>query len=205
MGAAVTTFLIAACGVAAPTISPSHSPLPTSTPSTTVPPTLAPSPTTPPTVPPTASPTSPPSAAYQPDGWIKLFFEDEFKGDDVYNDTGKQQTAVQEVVGDPPPGSVDEFHITIENDGAEDRFLVMASAGPSATFYEGAPAYEGGTDITEAVIGGGYETALLAQGERVLLFVEVEPYSDAIVITITSVSDPTKADTVRGEGTNCEC
>lgn len=148
------------------------------------------------------------SAAFRPDGWVryhsyhyhhgKLVDPSEWTGDDVYNSTGKHQTAKQRhIAAEPLTGNYDVFQMTIQNDGPTDQFRVSAlGTGDWVVKY-----FRGTTNITPKIVGGSYLTRSLGPGESVVIKVKVwigdADTSIVRLLTIKSVGDPSRADTVR--------
>lgn len=146
--------------------------------------------------------------AYRPDGWVrfhsyhyqggKLVDPSAWHGDDVYNTTAVNQVAKRHnVAGEPLDGNYDVFQVTIQNDGATDRFRVGATGnGNWVVRY-----YRGKTNITTAVVGGTFMTRSLASGESLVLRVKVwigdVDTSVARLLTISSVGNPSQKDAVR--------
>lgn len=146
--------------------------------------------------------------SYQPDAWVRYhsFHTDgdryldvqPWKGDNIYNTTGRYQTSKQRASGSFGNNPYYVFQVAIESDGAADSYRVHATGtgGP----HWGAKFQRGKTNITSAVVNGTYETETL-DGTQVVLKVKVfigDPGSSIErLITITSVSDPTRTDTVR--------
>ena len=123
----------------------------------------------------------------RPSAWV---------GDNIYNVTGRNQTAHEKAGGWYEPGSYFTFQVAIENDGAADRFTLRADGtGSGRVKY-----FRGSTNITSAVVNGTYQTPELASAATFVIKVRV--YIDAEIslarlITATSVADPAKSDTVR--------
>ena len=127
----------------------------------------------PPTPPPTPTP---PIPAAQPDAQIRLPGESDYRGDDIYNVTGAQQTALQFTAS----GQSAVFEIKIENDGANPQdFIVKAPAisnGWSLQLFDaGTPeSPTEGTEITAAATGqDGWTTPTLSPGAARLLRAEL--------------------------------
>lgn len=146
--------------------------------------------------------------AYRPDGWVrfhsyhyqggKLVDPSAWHGDDIYNTTGRNQVAKRHnVAAEPLDGNYDQFQVTIQNDGAADRFRVGATGtGNWVVKY-----YRGRTNVTAEVVGGTFKTRSLGHGESVLLTVKVwigDPDTSVIrLLTISSVGNPSRVDAVR--------
>lgn len=138
---------------------------------------------------------------YRPDGRIKLSSSATYLGDGIYNLTGSGQTASTKVRA----GRAKTFSIEAQNDGnRSDRFQLVGCAGPrgfTVQYLEGAA---GTTDITAAVKGGTYETLSVAGGTSTTIRAILKAKSTArsgaagaCTVTATSVTDPSKQDTVK--------
>jgi hypothetical protein len=157
------------------------------------------------------------AAAYRPDGLIRFFsyrYEDGFQfinrtpwsGNDIYNSTGSQQTEYVDLRVEE--GTYLVFKVKIENDGSSsDRFrLAGTGTGDWIVKY-----FRGTTNITSAVVAGTYQTPLLVHGESLVFRVEVKVDPDVAarvrLVTISSVANPNRIDTVRLKGsfTVCGC
>jgi hypothetical protein len=137
-----------------------------------------------------------PATTYQPDGRIRLGTGASL-GNDVYNTTG----AGQKIVTSASKGRFVTFRVAIGNDGsASDTFAVK---GPGS-----APGYWvrytfGPHDITQAVVGGTWQTPAIAPGKSRVIIVTVKVRSSAAVgsrvtrkVRITSAADPAARDAV---------
>jgi hypothetical protein len=163
-----------------------------------------------------ASPVLAGGAKPRPDGWVRYYsFQSQFgtyveptswKGNDIYNTTGRYQTSKQFAAGVYEPGDFYVFQVTIENDGPAGRFRVGATGtGNWMVRYQ-----RGNTNITSAVVNGTYETPVLDDNRHVLkvkVWVGNAGTSMQRLLTITSVSDPTRKDAVRirASYTSCSC
>jgi hypothetical protein len=139
---------------------------------------------------------------HQPDGWVRFegyracgtFVSNPgaWKGKDIYNTTALNQTAkVNTGVG--CDGDYVAFTVTIQNDGASDRFKVKGGGTFATTKY-----FKGTTNITSQVKAGTYQTASLATGAKTTITVRIAPnYTESVLVTLTSVADPTKKDAVK--------
>ena len=136
-------------------------------------------------------------AAKRPDGRIRRG-TGVLVGDDIYNVTGIGQTRSATA----SPGGTVTFGVSIQNDGPSDRFRVSvmgsATKGYAVTYLRGT------TDITAAVIAGTYTSPVLAADGTFLITIRIKVRSSAAVgslvsrsLTVTSVGDPAKQDTVR--------
>ena len=136
----------------------------------------SPPPTPTPTVAPT--PTTSPTTASQPDAQIRLPGESDaqWRGADIYNLTGAQQTALQFAAA----GQSAVFEIKIENDGANPQdFTVQAPATSNGwtlrMFDTGTPqSPTAGTEVTTAATSqNGWTTPTLSPGAARLLRAEL--------------------------------
>ena len=155
-----------------------------------------------------AGPGSPGGVTYRPDGWVRfhsyhyqggtLVDPSAWHGDDIYNTTARNQVAKRHnVAAEPLDGNYDQFQVTIQNDGATDRFRVGAT-GPGDWVVK---YYRGKTNVTAEVVGGTFMTRSLGHGESVVLKVKVwighVDTSVARLLTISSVNNPSQKDAVR--------
>ena len=150
----------------------------------------------------------------QPDGWVRYqSFHSNFgtyidptpwKGDDIYNSTGKYQTSKQLAEGTYEPGDYYVFQITIESDGPADSYHVHATGTGNWTVKY----LRGKTNITAAVVDGTYETPTL-DGTDLVLKVKVwiggAGTSMERLVKITSASDASRSDTVRIKASYSGC
>lgn len=120
-----------------------------------------------------------------------------WNGRDVYNTTGRRQTATLRAIGAYERGTHLVFTVAIRNDGRADRFAVKASgtgSWPVRYFARGA-------DITAAVVAGTYLTGRLANDERAFIKVKVRLGRPGTALerrlTLTAVDDPARQDAVR--------
>nr|MBA2569820.1 M4 family metallopeptidase [Chloroflexota bacterium] len=134
----------------------------------------------------------------QPDGRIRLGMTGAFVGDNVYNTTALGQKKT----GSAPRGSTITFGISAQNDGSAADSFTLLGAG-SSTHYN-VKYLDGTTIITSQVVAGTYTTPSLAPGASHLITVKVKVKSTAPVgskvgrlVTITSVADNTKKDSVK--------
>jgi hypothetical protein len=135
----------------------------------------------------------------QPDLHIKTGTDDDYSGDDIYNDTPahtKTQTTSL------APGV---YQLIVENDGtATDTITVTGTAGAGNwTVKYLNEATE--ADITAAVTGAGWSTGALAPGSHQYILIEVSaaiatPTGEVFTtsFTATSVGDPGKDDMAMG-------
>jgi hypothetical protein len=155
------------------------------------------------------------AAAYRPDGLIRFFsyrYEGGFQfknrtpwsGNDVYNSTGQYQTEYVDLLVEE--GTYLVFKVKIENDGSSsDRFLVTGSGTANWVVKY----FRGTTNITSAVVAGTYQTPPLLHGESLVFRVEVKVDPDVAtksrLVTISSVGNPNRTDTVRLNGSFHVC
>ena len=142
-----------------------------------------------------------------PDGRIRIG-NGPYAGDDIHNTTGKKQTRRG------PRADVTRFDVLIENDGSgRPRFNVLG------TDTEGRPAFTvrytaGGSNVTDEVVAGTYQTPRLPGGTRHRIRVKVtmdpfEPVGSHYTgkVTIAGASDDAK-DVVKfrvGDTQGCGC
>jgi hypothetical protein len=148
-----------------------------------------------------------PAVARKPDGRIRLgthgypgkttSYHATFVGDNIYNTTGAQQTAVVESFN-LLEGAFFTFDISIQNDRTRaDRIKVKATG--AATGGWKVAYFRGTTNITAAVVAGTYRTASLAPGATYLIVAQITKGSGNMtrLVTIRSVADATKVDAVK--------
>jgi hypothetical protein len=140
------------------------------------------------------------AGAHKPDGWVRygglhdtpddIDYPDPgaLKGKNIYNTTALHQTATHTGPATGPNG-YHYFTVTIQNDGASDRFKVKGG-GTYAKYFNGS------TNITSQVKAGTYQTASLAAGAKTTITVRLN-WGGPALVTITSVADPTKKDAVK--------
>jgi hypothetical protein len=131
-----------------------------------------------------------------------------FVGNNVYNTTGIAQTAIVKNFNELE-GSYYSFDISIQNDGNRpDTFKVKATgtgtAGWTIRYYRGT------TNITTAVVAGTFSTSSLVPGATYLIRARMTVKAGGNVtrlVTIRSVANPTKIDTVKFnyKETACGC
>lgn len=148
----------------------------------------------------------------RPDGRIRLqkyqsdfntiVYTKPWKGNNIYNTTGAQQTA-KTIFYSTTPGTVRwTFGVSVQNDGsASDRFKLRATgvvlAGWTVRYFRGT------TNITSAVVAGTYQTSSLAPAAKYKITVVVTRLESgfdgdfARLVTSRSVADPTRKDAVR--------
>lgn len=142
---------------------------------------------------------------YQPDGAIKRKGTKGYAGSNVYNTTGRKQTARATV----PPGDGVTLLLRFQNDGtAMDTFTLDGCDGDatfSVTYLKGA---RGDTDITTAVVTGTHELGPLPAGGKgtIRLQVDVEDGASGGVrlscrVEATSQTDASAQDAVRARVT----
>lgn len=156
------------------------------------------------------------AAAYRPDGRVRLqsltssdgppiVYSKPWLGNNIYNSTGYKQTARATLGGSSFSGWLRwTFGVSAQNDGTStDRFRVhatgMALSGWTVRYFHGS------TNISAAVRDGTFTTPMLAPGEQYLIEarVRVEFGSDVTLatlrrlVTLTSIHNPNKVDTVK--------
>jgi len=124
--------------------------------------------------------------------------------DNIYNTTGIGQTAC----GSSIKSEVTEYYFSVQNDGScEDSFVITGTAG-NANWRVKYIEAESGTDITSDVVGAGWETPVVPAWNWCSrsFRVQVTPLSEAaehetftVLVTATSVQDPTKQDAAKAE------
>lgn len=152
------------------------------------------------------------AGSHRPDGWVRFegFHSYDgynypnpgpWKGKDVYNTTAVNQTAMHKFIGSFLAGESFYFTVTIQNDGATDRFKVKGGGGSHTKYFKGS------SNITSAVKAGTYQTATLAAGTSTTIIVRIVPnYAETVLVTLTSVGDSTKRDAVKaGLSGSCGC
>jgi hypothetical protein len=136
----------------------------------------------------------------QPDNLIKKIADDEYTGDNIYNNNGNGQTATQSL--DKHDTAI--YYIKIENDGQlTDSFTVT---GYSNIRYWDIKYFDspiGGNDITQLVTHKKWSTGLLKHDEYKEIRLEVTPgdsvpdsSSLSLSITSTSISENSQKDVV---------
>jgi hypothetical protein len=138
-----------------------------------------------------------PTVTYQPDNWIRNQGES-WSGDDVYNLTGNNQTALQSISDNVTAN----YEIKIQNDGnTSDSFIVTGnttSGNWTVEYYDSLS-----VNITANVTGSGWSTGTLTSGNYTWISANITP-SDLpggsffdILVTSQSVSDSNQKDTVK--------
>lgn len=142
-----------------------------------------------------------PSAQYQPDGMITYEYAlPIYFGDNIYNLDGTDQYLDNAVL----PGSTAKYFGIVQNDGnSSDSFKVIATAGNNGwqvTYFDMLT----NSDITAQITGVGWSVGPLAAGAQIGYRIEVKPSSALgggesieLIITTTSLNDPTKKDVVK--------
>jgi Tol biopolymer transport system component len=133
-----------------------------------------------------------------PDLLIRSLGETADAGDDIYNDASGQ-TKAQEVSEDSPA----IYLLTLQNDGDYIEALRLTTPASAANWtLKAFDAATGGTEITAAVTGAGWTSAMLPAGGAVTVRVEITPgvgvARHAILelpVTVTSTRDTTVSDT----------
>ncbi len=140
--------------------------------------------------------------SFQPDGQIKLEKEEDYLGDTIYNLSGEGQTKKQYIKSDETA----IFHIRIQNDGARpDKFLIRAlpveTKDWQIKFFN---TLHQGNEITQEIIGNGWETGTLGSGISKDIRLEIKPIGEPLAplslqINFISKGNPLKIDTVKAE------
>jgi hypothetical protein len=116
-------------------------------------------------------------------------------GNNIYSPTGKNQR----VVANLKPGQTAVFDLLIQNDETDDdMFILFGIPSPRSEVevkYFNAPS--GGRDITDAICGSGWKTAVLSVGQSKTLRVQAKALAGApaglafdLSVWAASVSDP---------------
>lgn len=139
---------------------------------------------------------------FQPDGQIKTEKEEDYLGDTIYNLSGEGQTKEQKI----KPNEKAIFHIRIQNDGARpDKFLVrclpVETKGWQVKFFN---TLHQGNEITQDILGKGWQTGTLGSGIWKDIRLEVKALSQplsplTVQINIISQGNPLKIDTVKAQ------
>jgi hypothetical protein len=118
-----------------------------------------------------------PNVTYKADGLIRRVGDNPFKGNDVYNLTGSNQTLKMTT----SRGATKSFLVKVQNDGSElDSFSIVGEKKPGfVTRY-----YSGSTNITNPVLGGLYSTGDLQPGGTRTIKMTVKARSGAARGTI---------------------
>ncbi len=152
------------------------------------------------------------AVTHKPDGWIRYYrYHSTFGnyvdpspwvGNNIYNTTGTNQTNKQPAAGAYEPGDFFEWQVTVQNDGAADRFKFRATGAGSTFTYR-----HGTTNITNAVVAGTFKTPSLASAGTYTITVRALIATGQRLITIKSVADPTKVDAVlaKVKYSSCGC
>ena len=140
----------------------------------------------------------PPVVVGRPDGRIRLGIG-AYVGNNVYNTTSSGQSRT----GSAPRGHTITFGISIQNDGTNADTFTVSATGASTTKYS-IRYYRGTTDITTDVVAGAYATSSLGVGASFSITAKilVNPSATAgsrvtRLVTLTSVADSAKRDTVK--------
>jgi hypothetical protein len=136
---------------------------------------------------------------YQPDNQIKNSSETSYIGDNIYNQTGVDQTKSQSVA----PNNTAIYHVKIENDGnGQDGFNVRevfpTDVDWNVQYFD---ALSGGNNITAQVTSTGWGTGALNPGQFREIRIEVTPTPTGsqlhTYLMSTSQNDDTKRDVVQ--------
>lgn len=144
---------------------------------------------------------------FRPDARVRQGTSGTFKGDGIYNANAKNQKLKIRGAG----GTTVTFQVSLQNDSGtnSDTFEVQGTGAANGDFT--VTYLQGSTDITRAVKRGTYVTPVAATGNDRKIKVRIRIKGSASAgeqlqrtITITSVGDPTKSDTVKvtAESTN---
>lgn len=146
----------------------------------------------------------------QPDSWVKNSADPNpsgYIGNNIYEypTPSGSQTKAQTV----NPGSTAIYHIRLTNDGtATDSFRITGPSAPANWTYTYYDALTGGTNITAAVTGSGWNSGAITTSGYKEIRVEVTPAasvpggtSQNVDVTSTSINDATKHDVVRATTT----
>jgi hypothetical protein len=144
---------------------------------------------------------------YRPDARVRQNTSGPYKGDGIYNANAKNQKLKIRGAGNTNV----TFQISLQNDSGtnDDTFRVDGNGSGNSDFT--VTYLQGSTDITRAVNNGTYVSAVAATGNDRTIKVRIRIKRSASTgeqlqrtITITSVGDPTKSDTVKvtAESTN---
>jgi len=154
------------------------------------------------------------AAGYKPDARVRLsaisfppptncgptqHFNNPWKGNNVYNTTGKSQTYTGSQYSGGDCFVTFQVQISFQNDGAnKDRFTVSAP-GPTSTSGWTLKYMRGSTNVTLKVANGTYQTPVLAHGATDMITLKASYLGGENLnrlITMTSVGGGTK-DAVR--------
>jgi len=142
--------------------------------------------------------TSVDSTVARPDLWIRASGDSQWTGRDVYDPNS------QYVSGTASVSAAAVYEFTVENDGnSADSFRIAGPGGDADWNVQYFDALSGGTDISAAVTGAGWDTGSLAAGGTSEFRAEVRPAASAvegaqfsITLTATSAADPSVYDGV---------
>jgi Tol biopolymer transport system component len=140
-------------------------------------------------------------AAYRPDAMVRAAGDTKFRGNNIYNTTGANQSRSLTIA----PGAKAVYEVQAQNDAAAaDRFLIRGGAsarGWVVHYYDRAT---GGNEITAQVTGDGWASPVVARGERRIVRLEVKAKADApagatktMLVSATSVADGTTKDAAK--------
>jgi Tol biopolymer transport system component len=140
----------------------------------------------------------------QPDMMIRYPGQSHFRGDNIYNTTGKGQTKTQ-IVFWTDFDKTAAYQFRVQNDGTvNDRFTIRGPAGGDTWVIRYLDKAVGGTDITGQVTGAGWRSPSLAPGQgrtmRLIVGMKVAApvgTSQTVIIRATSVADPNRKDVVK--------
>ncbi|MBM3847512.1 MAG: hypothetical protein FJ405_14670 [Verrucomicrobia bacterium] len=136
-------------------------------------------------------------ASFQPDQWIRRNPSTSYRGQDQYQEAPQRVEALNRL------GTTNLSHVIIHNHGTyPDRFLII---GDTNTVFFGGVEYfltTPPTNITAAVLSGGWQTPSLQRGELLEIGVrtiinDARMFERDLLIQAFSLNDPFKRDTVR--------
>jgi hypothetical protein len=144
---------------------------------------------------------------FRPDARVRQNTSGPYKGDGIYNANAKNQKLKVRAAG----GTTITFQVSFQNDSGTnaDTFRVEGTGAANGDFT--VTFLQGTTDITRRVKRGTYVTPVAATGNDRTIKVRIQIKRSASAgeqlqrtITVTSVGDPTKIDTVQvtAESTN---
>lgn len=137
---------------------------------------------------------------YRPDARVRRGTSGTFKGDGIYNANAKNQKLKADGTG----GTTLTFQVSLQNDSGTnaDTFEVHGTGTANSDFT--VKYFQGGVNVTALVTAGTYVSAAVATGNdrKLKVRIKIKPSASPNeelqrTITITSVGDPTKTDTVK--------
>ncbi len=134
---------------------------------------------------------------YRPDAKVKAGVSVPYVGNDVYNTTGKRQSASVK----KPSGSKATFFVQTQNDGSvADRFRL---SGPGSVAGFSVRYFSGSTNVTSKIVNGTFRTAALGPGKAATIRLVVTPTeagagtSRSWLVTATSTHQASRKDAVK--------